>query len=284
MATEGASGEPGSGGREDSAATVAVMGLAGEGGATQPRLRGSPLGLGRSGAWRPASAAPSLRPSSPPGRDGVRCGTRRHRAPSRPGQEQRGARGLPPCGSPSSLSRGGGFSLPLFLPVAPARGRRAAPVRSTEGAPLSVSPLPYPPPLFPPLRTREGAAPVLSGRAEVLTAAGAAGPVRPGRGEMLLFNPLPGPQGAWLSPAFGDAFSAQRHRPFSPPQVPVPSAGCVETSRLPGPAPQGQDLAPCLKYPQKPSRTSLPAGVSSLRVGEAARREAEGCGAVPADG
>lgn len=182
---------------------------------------------------------------------------------------------------PLSLRRGGGFSLPLFLPAAPARGRRAAPVRGTEGAPLPVSPLPHPPPLFLPLRTARGLRPCSAGG---LSADSGRGPVRPGWGKMLLFNPLPGPQGAWLSPASGEAFSAQRHRPFPPLQVLVPSAGCVETSRLPGLAPQGQDLAPCLKYPQKPSRTSLPAGVSSLRVGEAAGREAEGCGAVPADG
>lgn len=76
----------------------------------------------------------------------------------------------------------------------------------------------------------------------------------------MLFNPLRGPQGAWLSPAFREAFSARRPRPFPPLQVLVPSAGCVETPRLPEPAPQGQNVAPRSKYPPKASRApSLPA-------------------------
>lgn len=94
----------------------------------------------------------------------------------------------------------------------------------------------------------------------MLTAAGAARPVRPRRGELSFFNPLPGPQGAWLSAASREGFSAQRHHPFPPPQSPSRAPGVWETSRLPGPARQGQRLAPRLKYPQKPSRTpSLPA-------------------------
>lgn len=211
------------------------------------------MGSGWSGPWRPASTAPSLRPPSPPGRDGVHCGTRRRRPRPAPAKN-RERRGVRPCGSPR------GFSPPLFLPAAPARGTACGAVRGTEGAPLPVSPLPHPLPLSPAASHSEGAAPRLSRRAEVLIAAGAAGSVRPGRGEMLLFNPLPGPQGAWLSAASREAFSAQRHRPFPPPQVPVPSRVCGDVSAPRARACQGQDLAPRLKYPQRPSRTpSLPA-------------------------
>lgn len=235
----------------------------------------------------PGDLPPPLRPSAlllPRGGTGFAAGLAATEPRPAPGKNrERGARS--PSLWLSLFPQPGRWVLSPIVPSRCSGAGSACGAREEHGGGSTLrlaSPVPTPP--FPAASHREGAAPVLSGRAEVLTAAGAAGLVKPGRGEMLLFNPLPGPQGAWLSPAFGEAFSAQKHRPFPPPQFRVPSAGCVETSRLPGPAPQGQDLAPCLKYPQKPSRTSLPAGVSSLRVGEAARREAEGCGAVPADG
>lgn len=140
-----------------------------------------------------------------------------------------------PCPTPGKNREGRGLSLLAALPLPSAgavgsrphcsfpllrRGDgRAAPVRGAEGAPLPVR-LSRTRPPFPAASHSEGAAPRLSGRAEVLTAAGAVGPVRPGRGEMLLFNPLPGPHGAWLSPASREAFSAQRHRPFPPSRTP----------------------------------------------------------------
>lgn len=58
----------------------------------------------------------------------------------------------------------------------------------------------------------------------------------------------------------------------------------METSRLPGPAPQGLGSGSALQISSEAEQNALPAGVSSLRVGEAAGRETEGCGAVPADG
>lgn len=46
----------------------------------------------------------------------------------------------------------------------------------------------------------------------------------------------------------------------------------------------GEGSGSSLKISSKAEQNPLPAGVSSLRVGEAAGREAEGCRALPADG
>lgn len=208
MATEGASGEPGSGGRRDSAATAAVTGLAGEGRGGGVRPRRAPCGDGtkrRLETCLPRSVPP---PSFSPG--------------AGRGRRERGA-GSPSL--PASLfpsAGGGGFSPPLFLPAAPARGGRAAPVRGHGGgsAPRFRPSLSHthPPPLFPPLAAARAAAPRLCGRAEVVTAAGRwdlsdQGGRGGGGGEMLIFNALPGPPGAcFLLPSSRVAFSTPVNR------------------------------------------------------------------------
>lgn len=93
MATEGASGEPGSGGRRDSAATAAVTGLAGEGRGGRSTQEGSLWG------WDEAALGdlpPPLRPSAL----------------------------LLPRPVPGEKREGRGVSLPAGLPLPLSGGRR----------------------------------------------------------------------------------------------------------------------------------------------------------------
>lgn len=159
MATEGASGEPGAGGREDSAATAAVIGLAGEGGVIQPRRGRFPHGFGT----KPCPET-CLRRSVPP--------------PSLSPGAGRGSLWdpLPPSPVPPRARTGrGAGSASLRLSLFPQRGRwvlapivpSAAPARGTacgarEGhggssAPRLASPAPTA--LFPLFHTARGLRP-----------------------------------------------------------------------------------------------------------------------------
>lgn len=180
-----------------------------KGGSTRPRRGGLLVGMGRS--RRLETCLPCSVP--PRGRRERGAGS-----PSLPASlfPSTGAAGfLPHCSFPLPR-RGVGVRRPL-------RGHGG-------GGPLSgLASLTHPPPLFPPLATARAAAPRLFGRAEVVTAAGAVGPVRAGPGEMFVFNPLPGPPGAcFLLLSSRLAFSVSGQRPF--PSRPRPERRCVGTS------------------------------------------------------
>lgn len=186
--------EDGDGGRERRAGLWRTGGLGGHGsgnrlGESRGGVRPSRGEEGFPWGWDEAALRdlpPPLCPSAlllPRGGTGLACDRPAGEPRPAPGENREGRGVSLSADLPLPLHGVGGFP-PLIVPsrCSGAGSAWGSGEGAQRGGSAPRSRLSHPPPAFPPLARASAAAPRFSGRAEVVTAAGALGAVRPGRG------------------------------------------------------------------------------------------------------